>query len=611
MPIEIIKPIPKKNLFIAVAADSAKPNVSMPSYFNGWQERVGVATDGGEAFVQRVIDKYIAFHNIENHHQGARAGHNNLTDDLYSWRLLPAVSMIFNHARTNVGREDSLHQAQEDSLKSIYTLDAALRVVEDYQNSNGLTNIRSAFNMLEEREGKDWLVFKSLMDTARYHAVDCIRDHKDQMPADMPFNHKNGFKKGNHETFQALADGALRDFTEKESGAPFQREFQQRLFSPDTQAVAVSMDFNSTINTGESYSNPALLEKLMDRLRILAGDFHEKFPEKKIFFVINTGRPALYEWGVLETIAAMPELRTFAVAESGNVLVSFHENQPEFDLCMDHKEDRPLYKYHMDEMRKYMAAGLAREEETRLIEESKMYLLSLQIAKRDDSMSSDENPYLYHVADGSNGTRRKSDKPADEDWFRTRMQMYFQKAITDLSKELDHLDPKPTEVEKTHLTAFIDGSEPAVYRDFEDNEEYGDRNLDLGLLAGHLRVLHDMQTNWQAKFNPTAGYLDIGDGRTNKYSAIVRKMRQLDINPSKTITIHIGDSTPDLIPEDKTGQGEVNENAQRVLLIAVANSNEKLINQVDKRGDYGYQTARESILGLTDVVTGLDRLITA
>lgn len=130
-------------------------------------------------------------------------------------------------------------------------------------------------------------------------------------------------------------------------------------------------------------------------------------------------------------------------------------------------------------------------------------------------------------------------------------------------------------------------------------------------LSKQFKTVKLMQETLVGKYNPTAGFMDISDRISNKYSALVFAMKQQGINPSNTVTIHVDDSDAGLLTETQSGVGEANENVEKVILVGVANSKGKFLDQVKKRAENGrgLLTYGDATLGLLAVIKGLIYLI--
>jgi len=101
-----------------------------------------------------------------------------------------------------------------------------------------------------------------------------------------------------------------------------------------------------------------------------------------------------------------------------------------------------------------------------------------------------------------------------------------------------------------------------------------------------------------ANYNPTAGYIDIGHKDVNKFSTLMGYVCDTrNVKPEEVLYLQIGDSTTDILPDNKTGEGEPNEGADKAFLVAVNNCNEKMRSAVEARDQFGMITRNQSILG--------------
>lgn len=114
----------------------------------------------------------------------------------------------------------------------------------------------------------------------------------------------------------------------------------------------------------------------------------------------------------------------------------------------------------------------------------------------------------------------------------------------------------------------------------------------------------------EARYNPTAGYMDIGHKWLNKYSTLMGYVcEQEGAKPDEVLFVQIGDSTTDILPEEYTGTGEPNEGADDAYLVAVNNCNAKVDDAVSRRGVHGLKTQNSSLLGAEAFFRGLKRVV--
>jgi hypothetical protein len=220
-----------------------------------WQE-IDLKTTVTPEFRRTVIDEYIEFHNIANGNIGEKHAHNTFTDGVYSRHNLPAVSAVHSWALQNGDGK-----AEQSAAIAIYTLHSALKHFRDFATDNELSP-RLAFADMRAsafRGNPNYTVFLGLMNIARIAAAQCLKNNLDIMPRDIPII----VGKSNPDTFWHRATHALAEFFESEEGFDMGPDFAERLRDPNTRAIVVSVDINSTLNVAESYSNLQYLEAVM------------------------------------------------------------------------------------------------------------------------------------------------------------------------------------------------------------------------------------------------------------------------------------------------------------------------------------------------------------
>lgn len=114
----------------------------------------------------------------------------------------------------------------------------------------------------------------------------------------------------------------------------------------------------------------------------------------------------------------------------------------------------------------------------------------------------------------------------------------------------------------------------------------------------------------EAKYNPTAGYVDIGSPDQNKFATLMKHVCEKNrLKPANVLFLQIGDSTTDIIPTENTATGGYNEGANDAYLVAINDSNPTLRKATEARGDKGVVTSNRSILAVEALFKGLKKLV--
>ena len=401
---------------------------------------------------------------------------------------------------------------------------------------------------------------------------------------------------------QQQAATLIKECQEAEVGITFPQEFKDRLIDPNTQALVISLDFNSTFNVDESFPHPDLTAKAQRKMRIFADKFRQKYPEKQLYLTLNTGRPGMYIWGAAEAaFPPIPAVRKLAVAETGGVILDAGLESGGMQVAVENPQ---VWGTELNNIRTHLLAQIQNSNTVHI--EPKLSMLSIRIAEGDE--------FQLVAHDGSVVT---------PDWINTQLAEYFSSTETQLDAEFQELTadltrdiPEAVEFIEKAVTAYQNGNGEKKRALDELRETVAtvrdEHTARMTAIASRLDMLRLMQHDGvlAANYNPTAGYVDIGHRDLNKYNTLTRHVcRELGITPDQLLYVQLGDSSTDILPVDQTGPGEVNDGADNAYLIAVENSNQKLKTAASRRGERGIQASRPSVLAAADMFTGLKNAI--
>lgn len=318
-------------------------------------------------FMDLVVAKHHAFRRLWSCDRGARKGHEIVAEDLYPARLLSCLCAVHEHAVAsgNTDAVDDVSAAILDLWTALDTLDAWGRTAGArprlaFAGMRATSRLGdSAYHRLVERLAK-----------ARRAGADALRTHATAVPPGAFL-----LVDGRAALFAEAAAGALQEHHEAEHGIDLGPDFFDRLNDPCVTCVAVSLDINSTLTTDESYASPALVDRLGAQMEILTERFAERFPHKTLALVLNTGRPALYQWGVQEMLPPLPALRLLGLAESGGVMTWWEEDQYMIGVTLDEAQG---LRAELSNLRDYLSSAIR----TEVMEEPKSAMLSLRICQR-------------------------------------------------------------------------------------------------------------------------------------------------------------------------------------------------------------------------------------
>ncbi len=563
-------------------------------------------------YCAEIIQQYKEWHNLGNETHGGKLSHNTLTDGLYSRYNLPVLMTMYQWA--NCDDNPRKFAAQADTAMAIYGIGRALSVLQRYIENSGLTPSAAFADMRAASLMGDptFSVFLREIREARLIAAIAIYNHREKIPETTPLPF---IKNMNGDTFSEMAQKALTEFRESEEGVDMGIEFTKRLNDPSTRVVVLSLDINSTLNVQESYASLPVLDSVTAQLQALADRFKQIYPDKQLYIVLNTGRPDKYAWGVWEMLPPIPEIRRFALAESGGTILHLDGNTYTPEVAVP----RPaLWQEQLDNLKNYLAAATQSRSGFIRRVEKKESMLSVQIAERHE----DGGKFLHIATDGETVT---------DVWIMKKVHQFLEESEAKYRHELDELEAQiktiPHAVDIIHDMISTIGQEgldklsgteddllpevtAAIQKIIDDSDDH--RAHRMKEVSEALETIVLMKTKLLPRFNATAGFMDIGHGDLNKFSTLVNEIRKDGFDPQNMLIIHVGDSSTDILPEDQTGKGEINEGANQAYLVALANSSESLLKAVEKRGKTGFggiRTSREAILGLSDTILGILRAI--
>lgn len=589
---------------------------AMVDFLIGWAQQNDPTTEvkalGGKNII---VGKFVQFQNLENADLGQKEGHTALTNFLYSDALLPLVSAI-----DSFGKLHNDIEAIRDANTALFFLNEALDII--FHHRHHKDNLVATFTRMQTEAvqgiSSDLQDFFTLMKIAKIAAVETIQKHRDKP---IILNPKIPIPKGvEKRSFINLKNFALAEF-ESEKGTTFPEDFAGRL--KQAKVLVVSLDWNSTWNQSESYANGYLIAVTSTLLRNLADNFHLTFPDKEIYFVINTGRQAGYAWGVVEALQAIKELRAFGLAESGAVILKKGMQSGEFDLALSLTKGEFIPEPHewIEELQTFLKTLHSHlQPDDKLHNEKKELSLALKIAAKGPQ----ENQWLHHDQNGETIT---------PDYVRKHLDLFFASALSQTKKLLrqtiaisssklfsqgisvfQRLETILSMGEDTKADTADDLSPQqltALEKTFSQFQEYSWEEAQKH--TRRLKVLKYMQEKLVTKYNPTAGFLDIVHTDINKYSSLILVLEQLGFSPEESVVIHIGDSSSDNMPEVKTGKGEINEGADDVYLVGVGNSSPGYKETIEKRKvrNRGIIVPRTTILGLMDMIVGINNVVSS
>ena len=586
---------------------------------------------------QIIVDKYIRFDNMENDGVGQKAAHVTYVKFLCPKTILPALCAIHQNAlekndAVNLRHTsmalilfnqalDVLQPPDSDMVKTKklnkLKLNAAMR-----HNTDGFVYPYPPDHPLSERFAKirrragdgssndlntlQVLMYLAKRTTAEVISANITRQDINLNPA-IPIPPQ--IEPGN---FSALATLTLNEYLEAEQGVTFPSLLSKEI--QNSNSVWLSVDFNSVMNVDETWANTLLLAQVIEHINHLSIVFQRTFKDtKQLYVVLNTGRPMAFAWGVLQTLCPIKNLHTLGVGEGGRVLLTdIIRGTTEITI-----ENPSSWRSELDTLQRHLLSKIKDPAED--IIEDKRTVLSISLAKPGTADTTDAKWYY----------RDKANQPVNPEWIRKETNSFLTEQTEAITSKLKEMETNLEQLPSLHgkVVAFIQSQAngpdniPGTLDDF-DNITFELLQAELDVteatwistqrrLSKQLKTIKLMQEVLKGKYNPTAGYIDIGDNISNKYSAMVFAMRKKGIDPNQAVVIHIDDSNAGLLTETQSGLGEPNENVENVMLVGVNNSKGDFLEQVKKRAEKnrGLLTYGDATLGLLAVINGLTKLI--
>lgn len=574
------------------------------------------------AFRDRVVRKFINFHNLENPEvpsddkDGAKEAHHSFTDYLFSDDILPCITQIHEWAQ-KTGNEKALRK----SSATMVFLNDALDLLSEYSRSlepdtdtveeiNGKTNESAALaNLLSENVDAHQTSFQflTLMKIARIQARQCLWEFKDE-PVDTFVEPVNG------KTFHERSMHALSQFTEAKQGIKVPDYFINRLMDPSVRALVISLDYNSTFNTHESFTATELLKKVNQKLKRLSRDFKKYFPEKDIFIIINTGRSSIYAWAVIEaSLEPIKALRSIAIVEAGGAELKEGMTKGIAEANVDNPAQ---WKQELEEIKTHLASIIT----TKVRFEDKLSMVSMEVAPR----NGDGSTWMHKTTKA---------EPVTDTWIQEQLTKYIENTLKNTSEEYTRLLKEQITVPETgdtireiltNLPQVGPDGEPGTKDDISSellqrikeiiSEHTSEIKERIDLLSNKIQVLQHMRKNLVVRFNRTAGFVDIMLKHQNKLSGMMHALKKRGYTPDEIVALHVGDAMVDVMPNEND-EFDIpipgNKGANDVLEIGVANSSNEFRKHVKSRGDRGHMTARPSASGVIDILAGLNKAFVA
>lgn len=542
--------------------------------------------------VNVIINRYKQLQNLENHNKGQKANHNLMMDFLFPRSLLPCITAIYNQGIIT----NNLKQIR-GSASTMILLDQAIKAIPKSDKGNPFSQME-----IDSSLGKNNQQQKAytLMALARLAAIQSISNEIGNPNINLDFIPKE--HKG---PFQNLAKEAIQEYQESQEGINLSPEFQERI--RQSQAVVLSVDINSVVTVDESFANTRLTSLALAYIDILAQTYKDKYPNKNIFVVINTGRPAHYAWGILESLSPLATIRSFGLAENGGVVLleGMESGTNELTTPVDQTE----WQEQLSILQKNLLNQIfPPRPDIETFVETKKSMVSIKLA---DKIESDK--WLHSTKDG---------QPINPQFINKVVISHLSSEINKIEKEISKL-LTPQENSQTLINEIKAGPDKQIGTkdDFTlKNELTILQTLKEGQSAiiqkqektqRKKATLEFMLHNLDCQYNPSAGYIDIGIKGVNKHTTLAKQLQKRGVDPSNAFIVHIGDSNSDLIQPDFEGDPIISEAVSSIFLVGVANSKGEFKQQVEDRKitQKGYLTSRRSILGLIDTIKGIQKII--
>ncbi len=526
--------------------------------------------------------------------------HGVLLESIYSPQLVPVLKSLLDATNAS-GDIDGNNEVRA----AIQAADAALNDVRALSQDRK----RNLYQSFLIADNSRVLPFRNNLRAALEQAITCIEKYRNSI-SDPQSIHQ--------------ASEVYDRYIEREKGIKLPSSFVERLFDPNIKVLAIQLDFNSTFNVKETNANPALNVDAQLAIASLVQTFKDKFPDKQISLAINTGRPGQYAWAVHEaSIEPIPEIRQFAFAEFGGVIVTNLESGAQ-EVAVENPHQ---WQRELQGIRAYITSQLGNPND--LMIERKESMLSIKVAEKNSP------DFILKTKEG---------QPVTPEWIAQQVEDYFLITQSELGAEFEAL---MLDLEKrfpeTHryIVEHLNGNGhdiPLNQSQAQQPDSAANGNGDLrskrsqvlktlrtvfGIAKTELRgridaidarldtidIMH-VQGLLQAKYNPTAGYVDVAHAHLNKYSTSVKYMgKLLGVKPDEILWSIIGDSTTDIIPDELTGEGEPNEGADTAYMFAVSNKNSKMEAAVLQRGEYARALKNHSANAVRALMVGIEKAI--
>lgn len=562
-----------------------------------------------------VIDKFVEFHNLYNQenptmHLGAREAYHSFTEYLYSDNVLPSLVMMHEWASITKNEEalkkssaalvvlnDALDRLNKYADTQQPELDLASGRVRKLSKSAALARLMS-----ESIDAKPATIeFLTLMKIARLEARQCIWEYKDA-PVDFYISPITGIK------YSEFAQAAIEEFKEAKNGIAVPQSFIERLQNTDTKAIVISLDINSTFNTHESFTNTQLLGKVNELIKKFTQTCKLNYPEKDVFIVLNTGRPAPYFWGAVELgLEPIDALRMIGLAESGGAEL---QTGMERGIALPNVENPAQWKLELDGIKKHISTLTT----TPIRFEDKLSMVSLEVAPP----NAEQGNWIHSTVTGEPMSDTVIQKQLSEylytslrdTWGEYHKLLQEQSGIAEIDKQFNDFIRRTPESGPDGVRGTSDDLPRELFESIKGilDTHSGEIPERLKYLHGKIETLTQMKDNLVVKFNATAGFVDIMMKHQNKYSGLMRALKKFGYTHKNTVTMHVGDAAVDIMPSELDEHAipiEENRGADEVYVVGVQNSSQALREHIASREDKGYITARKSASGLIDILEGL------
>lgn len=331
-----------------------------------------------EPFRDEVIKRYKTLArpkeliNAPGKESGAQLAHGLLIDDLFSQENIPLLETM--HKKAWEGNDQSMLAA---SSAAFIQLDKALGNLDEVQGGKSenlysqLLQVKTKAHDKDPRYVGQLRNFETGMIDAGLRTAVCLNDFASRIDSVM----KITLPDGKEPTFGETVKHALQEYKEAVGGADLGEEFKKQL--EQANALVVSVDINSVLNSRESYPTVELTAKAKTRMDNMISKFKKQFPEKEILMVLNTGRSVTYAQGVLEELFSNKQARSLVLAESGGVVMKMKDNHPNKQVAVENPEE---WENQLGGLWDFLRSKIKTQEVTT---SSKTSVLSLRLADKE------------------------------------------------------------------------------------------------------------------------------------------------------------------------------------------------------------------------------------